>query len=268
MRRSASAQIARYGATASGTPNPARHRSAPSDSTECAVAGRPATFQAQAALASNSVIVKLKAAQLGGSHLGTPFEPTVTDQAEQLLPGLGQRTDGCTARRNDAVVGRHDICLRATKLGRCPSRLGGVQAGLCGVGGSLCLDALLRAVEALLPKLPGAFIVGLCLSQGGCGFGDRSPALGEFAVDRVAGDACEHVALGDRFADIGENLGNPVVADFRADDGFLPGGHVTAGGECLRPGQYLRCHRSDRERRLCSTLGGRWSLVAATGQGD
>jgi hypothetical protein len=154
---------------------------------------------------------------------GWVSEPTVALRAE-MMPSSGAMT----------------AALDAPQLGRCQTGPGGVQACQRRIGGGLRLDTRLRAVETLFAKLPGALVDRSRLGQCRRGFGNCCPALGEFAVDRVAGDAGQHFALSDRIADIGVHLGNPVVADLRADDGFLPGGHVAAGGERLWPGKQFR----------------------------
>jgi hypothetical protein len=209
----------------------------------------------------------LQAGQLAGRDLGAPFQPAAADQAEKLLARLGQRADRRAARRDDAVVGRHDAGLGAPQLGRLQAGPGRVQAGQRGVGGGLRLDPLLRAVEALFAQLAGAFVDRPRLGQCRFGFGDRRLALGQFAVDRVAGDARQHVALLHRIADVGVHLGDPVVADFRADDGLLPGGDIAAGRQRLRPVSQLRGGGGDGQGRL-GLGGGRGRLVPAGGEGE
>ena len=113
--------------------------------------------------------------------------------------------------------------------------LGRVQTGQRGFGGGLGLDALLRAVETLFAQLPGALVVGPRLGQRRLGFGDRGADFGEFAIDRIAGDARQHVALLHHVADIGPHFGDPVIADLGADHCFLPGGDIAAGRKRLRP---------------------------------
>jgi hypothetical protein len=44
----------------------------------------------------------------------------------------------------------------------------------------------------------------------------------------------------DLVADVGADFGNAVIAQFGADDRFLPGGDVAAGGEGQRPVEQLR----------------------------
>lgn len=90
---------------------------------------------------------------------------------------------------------------------------------------------------------PGFAQRGLCFGNGGAGFG-------QFALYGVAGNARQQLAALDAIANIGTDLGDPVVADFRANDRLLPGRYITAGLQCLRPVEQLWCGCRDGQRRL------------------
>ena len=98
----------------------------------------------------------------------------------------------------------------------------------------LVLRCQLRAVEALLAQLAGAFGIALRLARARLQFGNRRLRLGQFAGDGIAGDARQQLPF---FTDPRRqrHLGNPVAGDLGADHRLLPGNDVTVGHQHLRP---------------------------------
>ena len=60
----------------------------------------------------------------------------------------------------------------------------------------------------MIKQLLRALVVGARFRQRRLGLGDACPRFGQFAVDRVAGDARQHVALAYAVADVGAHLGD------------------------------------------------------------
>jgi hypothetical protein len=187
--------------------------------------------------------------QLVGSDLGTPLEATAANQPKQLLSGLRQRTDGCGARADDAVVRRQHIGPGAPQFVGAQPRLCRMQPGQSRCRGGFALDPLLRAVEALLAQLFRAFVVGARLGQRRFGLGDRCLRLGQFAVYGFAVDARQDGALAHPITDVGAHLGDALVAQLGANDRLLPRGDVAAGRQRQRPVEPLRGDGADRQCR-------------------
>jgi hypothetical protein len=139
---------------------------------------------------------------------------------------------------------------------------GGVQARQCGLLLRQVLIDLLRTERAGGLNLAGAIGIGLGLCQLRFGLDGGGLGLCQLRIGGVAGDARKHLALFHHVADVHQHVREPIAADLRADDRFLPGDDVAVGRHDLRPLHGLGCDQIDGECRASTGLFRRAFVVA------
>ena len=177
--------------------------------------------------------------ELDRTDLGAPLQSSLAYQPEQLSTCAHHGADRREAHRDDPTVGRaHFGVLQAQHLGGQPG-LDRLDPGFGGQLGRQVLVDLLAAEDPGILQSAHPVGVGAGFLGVGAGFGHGGAGLRHVRLHRLGGEAGQHLATLHHVAHVDQHLSQSQAADFGANAGLLPGGHIAVGTEFDRQGAAL-----------------------------